>query len=311
MYRILYGTAGKNIDITIQCRNKCMKNNIIRIPSSDFMRAFLFTDPHVDVLKSILLYKADQVLIYDHTVTIYIDNSNQEIFTSQSPLPDYIKECYPDYTNVLKKMHQSLKLDYGSFQDEYPEQLLAVEYIKGNESNLEIGGNIGRNSIILGSILNDHNNTNLVTLECCTEIATQLTHNRNKNNLFFHIENAALSKTQLYQPNGQWQTVQSDVPLEGHTKLDTITFDQIETKYKIKFDTLVMDCEGAFYYILQDMSDMLKNIQLIIMENDYNIIEHKEFVDTCLIASGLHRVHWEAGGWGPCFNRFYEVWKRT
>lgn len=310
MFRILYGTTKKNIDITIPCQTKCMKNNIIRIPSSDFMRAFIFTDPYVDVLKSILIEKGESVFTYDHTTTIYIDNSSQEIFTQTSSLPEYIKECYPDYTDVLKKMHRKLKLDYGSFQDEYPEQLLAVEFISGNESVLEIGGNIGRNSVIIASILNEHNNTNLVTLECCTSIAAQLTHNRNKNNLFFHIENAALSKTDLYQPNGQWQTVQSNVPIEGHAKLTTITFDEIETKYKIKFDTLVMDCEGAFYYILQDMSDMLKNINLIIMENDYNLIEHKEFVDNALIASGLHRVHWEAGGWGPCFHRFYEVWKR-
>ena len=310
MFRILYGSPGKNIDITIQCQTKCMKNNIIRIPAGDCMRAFIFTDPHVDVLKSILIYKVDQAINYDHTKTIYIDNSNQEIFTQTSSLPEYIKKVYPDYTDVLKKMHQQLKLDYGSFQDEYPEQLLAVEYITGKESVLEIGGNIGRNSIIIGSILNNNNNTNLVTLECCTSIAAQLTHNRNKNNLFFHIENAALSKTDLYQPDGQWQTVQSNIPLEGHTKLATITFEELETKYKTKFDTLVMDCEGAFYYILQDMPDMLENIQLIIMENDYHLIEHKEFVDKTLISSGLRRVHWEAGGWGPCFHRFYEVWKR-
>ena len=308
MFRILYGTTKKHIDITIPCQTKCMKNNIIRIPSSDFMRAFIFTDPYVDVLKSILIEKGESVFTYDHTMVIYIDNSTQDIFTHASPLPDYIKETYPDYTDALKKMHLQLKLDYGSFQDEYPEQLLAVEYITGKENVLEIGGNIGRNSLIIASILNNHNNTNLVTLECCASIAAQLSHNRNQNNLFFHVENAALSKTDLYQPDGQWQTVQTNLP--GHTKLNTITFDELEKKYKIQFDTLVMDCEGAFYYILQDMPEMLKNINLIIMENDYNLVEHKEFVDRCLMDSGLHRVHWEAGGWGPCFHRFYEVWKR-
>jgi len=285
-----------------------MKNNVIRIPAGDCVRAFLFSDPLVDVLKSILIEKGGKVFTYDHMATVYIDHFTADIYCQFNQLPTHIKECYPDYTDVLKKMHQQLRLDYGSLQDEYPEQLLAVEYITGNENILEIGGNIGRNSIIIASILNNHNNTNLVTLECCTSIATQLTHNRNINNLFFHIENAALSKTDLYQADGQWQTVQS--PLEGHTKLTTMTFDEIEAKYKIQFDTLVMDCEGAFYYILQDMSDMLKNIKLIIMENDYNLIEHKEFVDNTLVAGGLHRVHWEAGGWGPCFDRFYEVWKR-
>jgi hypothetical protein len=35
------------------------------------------------------------------------------------------------------------------------------------------------------------------------------------------------------------------------------------------FDTLVLDCEGAFYYILQDTPEILEGIKLLIMENDY------------------------------------------
>ena len=72
-----------------------------------------------------------------------------------------------------------------------------------------------------------------------------------------------------------------------------------------------MDCEGAFYYILQEMPDILQNIKLVIMENDYNTIEQKRFVDEKMRQNGLERVHWEAGGWGPCYPFFYEVWKRS
>jgi hypothetical protein len=50
-------------------------------------------------------------------------------------------------------------------------------------------------------------------------------------------------------------------------------------KYNIDFDTLVLDCEGAFYYILNDFPEILENIKTIFVENDYNDIEHKNFVD--------------------------------
>jgi hypothetical protein len=32
-----------------------------------------------------------------------------------------------------KTIQTALKINYGSFNDEYPEQLMAVSYLKGNE----------------------------------------------------------------------------------------------------------------------------------------------------------------------------------
>ena len=43
---------------------------------------------------------------------------------------------------------------------------------------------------------------------------------------------------------------------------------ELKNKYNINFDTLVLDCEGAFYYILMDMPEILENIKLIINEID-------------------------------------------
>jgi TM2 domain-containing membrane protein YozV len=45
------------------------------------------------------------------------------------------------------------------------------------------------------------------------------------------------------------------------------------------------------------------------MENDYTNIEHKQYVDACLEAKGLHRVYVESGGWGHCMENFYEVFQ--
>ena len=59
------------------------------------------------------------------------------------------------------------------------------------------------------------------------------------------------------------------------------------------------------------MPEVLTNITLIIMENDYTDITHKQYIDDILRTSGFHVDYCEAGGWGPCYNQFFQVWKRT
>lgn len=59
-----------------------------------------------------------------------------------------------------------------------------------------------------------------------------------------------------------------------------------------------------------DMPEILTNINLIIMENDYHDIKHKEYIDTVLIENNFQMEHSESGGWGPCKYYFYEVWKK-
>ena len=214
-----------------------------------------------------------------------------------------------DATAKLILYHNNLKLDFGTFNDEFPEQIMATMYLKGHEKVLEIGSNIGRNSLIICSILN--NDSNLVTLESDINIANQLKHNRNINNFNFHIENSALSKRKLIQKG--WDTIESDALesdtlLEGYTKVKSITWEELNEKYKIDFDTLVLDCEGAFYYILLDMPEILENIKLIIMENDYYDYSHKIYIDEQLRKNNFYRSYSKIGGWGHFYNNFFEVW---
>lgn len=215
------------------------------------------------------------------------------------------KKKSENYTG-LEELHSKLKLDFGSLKDEYPEQLMAFKYLKGPEKVLEIGGNIGRNTLIIASMLD--NQKNLVSLESDTDISKQLEHNKKLNNMNFFIENAALSKKKLIQKG--WDTIPSDVILDGYKSVNTITYDELLKKYNIDFDTLVLDCEGAFYYILQDMPEVLNNINLIIMENDYHDISQKNYIDDILKTTGFSVIHSESGGWGPCSNNFFEVWQK-
>jgi hypothetical protein len=98
--------------------------------------------------------------------------------------------------------------------------------------------------------------------------------------------------------------------LPGYKWVNTITWKDLYKKYNIQFDTLVLDCEGAFYYILMDMPEILDNINLIIMENDYHNIEHKKYIDNLLKTNNFYVDYVESGGWGPCYGIFFEVWKK-
>jgi len=197
----------------------------------------------------------------------------------------------------LEQIISKLTLLHGSFDEERPEQLMATHFLRGKEKVLEIGGNIGRNSLVIASLLN--NSENLLTLECDPISFEKLIENKNVNNLNFLVENSALSARKLIQKG-------DDILLEGYT----MTWNELKEKYPIDFDTLILDCEGAFYYILQDFPEILNGINLIIMENDYLEISHKQFINSVVKRNGFNVVYTEGGGWGPCTDYFYEVWKR-
>ena len=53
--QILYGIITQSIDITACCYQKLRYGDMILIPAGDLTRARLFTDPLVNVLKSIFI----------------------------------------------------------------------------------------------------------------------------------------------------------------------------------------------------------------------------------------------------------------
>lgn len=294
--KIFYGLSNKSIDVTDICLTQLTNNNIITISNGDNNRAKYFTDPLPGIHKKIIISINDNLTEYDEFITLKINIINNAITIINND----------DINNKLKNIHSKLNIKYGTLNEEVPEQKMVLRYLTGNEKVLEIGGNIGRNSLVIANIL--QNNANLVTLECDINIAKQLKENRDLNNFTFNIENSALSNKRLIQKG--WDTMPSDTLKEGWSWVKTITFSEIKNKYNIEFDTLVLDCEGAFYYILMDMPEILNNINLIIMENDYTDISHKQYIDTILHQNGFHVDYREAGGWGPCYDCFFEVWKK-
>lgn len=301
-FSILYGIEENNINIEPICLTKCLYNNIICIPKTDGARALLFTDPLVGTLKSIFIKNelTGTLEKFTHDKSVYIDLIDNKVYTSL----DFQKPI-----DRLHKIHNNLKIDFGNMNDEYQEQLMASIFLTGNEKILEIGSNIGRNSLVIANILNSANNYDFVTLECDEGIYNQLIHNKNLNTLTFFAENSALSKRQLIQQG--WNTIPSDEVLPGYHKVNTIDCSGLVEKYGIKFDTLVLDCEGAFYYILLDMPEILDNINLILLENDFLVAEEKIYVDSVLKKRGFNVIYFVGGGWGHFQDNFWEVWLKS
>jgi FkbM family methyltransferase len=304
---IYYGIRSQYIDVTNICMEKMKNGDIIIIPNDDNVRANYFTDPLCDIHKFIIINNDGNISEYDEYKIIKINIVTKEITILNSEMDNCINDKMDNCINdKLQVIQSKLKILHGSFNEELPEQKMVVKYLTGNEKVLEIGGNIGRNSLIIASILND--SRNLVTLECDPNIANQLNENKNLNNLNFSIESSALSNRKLIQKD--WNTIPSNELLPEHNWVNTITLEELKNKYNINFDTLVIDCEGALYYILMDMPELLNGINLIIMENDYFDINEKKYVDDVLKNNNFMVHYIESGGWGPCYNNFFEVWKK-
>lgn len=305
--KFFYGIENKYTDITTKVLNNCLINNIITIPSTDIARARIFGDPNPNILKHIIIQSDKNIVKYHDTQVISIPYPYEYKKLSRQDWWEQTGKFIEDKVQQLNALHNYLTIKHGNIKDELPEQLMAIKYINPDDTVLELGSNIGRNTCIIAQMLSD--DKRLVTLECNPIYVVQLTENRNDNNFNFQIESSALSKKSLIQRG--WETTVSDIVPDGFFKVNTIDWSNLQKKYNLKFTTLVADCEGALYYILQDEPDLLQDFQTIIMENDFLDISHKKFVDANFIQHGFTCVYREAGGWGPCSDCFFEIWQKN
>ena len=309
--KIHYGIDSKKTDVTQICINKLKRNNMIYIPYNDNARVYHFSDPVPNKKKNIYIELNEKNYKFSDNYSIEINLSNLSVLSI-------------DVNKKLEDIHNNITIKYGNIKGELPEQKMAIANIDKNRKVLEIGGNIGRNSLVISNLL--ENDKNLVVLETDADICKQLEENRNNNKANFFIENSALSISKLIQKG--WNTIPSEKLLKGYKWVKVITYEEITKKYNLDFDTLVLDCEGAFYYILNDFPKILDNVNLIIIENDYGstdnkitkikrklkitkgVHKHKQYVDNKLLENNFFRSYVEAGGQGSCKKCFYEVWRK-
>ena len=136
--KIKYGIPGNNIDVTNICLTspRLFHNNIITIPSGDENRARHFTDPVPYVVKQIIIQTTDNndnnndnEIYFDqhHSIKINIKNNTVDV----KVIDEY--EENKKIEMKLSLIHSKLKIKHGSFDDEFPEQRMAIKYLTGNE----------------------------------------------------------------------------------------------------------------------------------------------------------------------------------
>lgn len=321
---VLYGVHLQYKDVTNVALNYLTYHDDsgkrLFIPKGEETRAYYFGDPLFGILKHILVIISDDndknnkkvmVVNHDEEEDFLIDENEKGLLNNKSWKGANFDLMTPE--DKLSIIHKNLQIEHGDFTDEYPEQLLVATYVKPCNKVLELGANIGRNSLVIASILEDQNN--LVTLEINHRVAVCLYRNMMLNLYKFNIEECALSYRKLMQSD--WVTYLYDEDKMNknnnettYDEVDIITFEELEKEYDIIFDTIVADCEGALYYILLDRPEILDNINLVIMENDYKELDQYLYVEKTLAIKGLNRIYSKCGGFGPCYNNFYEVWRR-
>lgn len=305
-FTVKYGCGQvKYEDVTNLALMKCYRDGRLYIPGTDFERSWLFGDPCPNHLKELEITfndgNGEKMMTYPIKIGGFLNLDRKSIKHKA-----WLYQTYDSSEEKLMDIQKLLWLLGGDFKEEYPEQLLSVEFIPSNAKVLELGSNIGRNTLIIASLLeNEHN---LVTLECNAETVKILSCNKYNNEMDFQIEPSALSARKLYVSG--WVSYTEESKPVNATEVKTISWPDFQSKYKIEFDTLVADCEGALYHILQDAPEMLESIKLIIVENDYTNPEHKLEVDKIFTNNGFQVVKSVAGGWGQFKENFYEVWKR-
>lgn len=158
---------------------------------------------------------------------------------------------------------------------EIPERLAAYDNLNPHDHVLEIGGNMGGVSILLSNILD--NPANLVVVEPSKKCYDHL---RKILPPTCHIFNGVITdgktKINCTQPQKEGGYCECK-PIHKNTPLniDNKTFPQLEQMFNIKFDTLVIDCEGCYESILNNGIEdgWIRGINKIIIEWDGNFME--------------------------------------
>ena len=163
------------------------------------------------------------------------------------------------------------------FYHECGERLNIFKNINSNDKVLEIGGNKGASSLIILKKLK--NPKNLIVLEPSNNAYKILKQKANKYG--FRAFNGCISKIPLYNQytyNDDYIKVTKN---KNNNLINTITYNQLQDKFNIVFDTLVIDAEGAYKSLFLDFPEIFNNIKKILIEWDgeymHNFIINKGF----------------------------------
>ena len=164
-------------------------------------------------------------------------------------------------TDILSNLYKTLSHYENSdiqcrINIERPEQEMIAKFLPNDCCVLEMGGESGTTSLIVNKILKDP--TKHVLVEPSVNSIPKLLKTQEIYKTKFQIAHGFVGRHR-----------------EEHEKLwneckyrKMFDLPELESMVGQKFDVLIVDCEGAFYNILNDMPELLDTIKLIIIEMD-------------------------------------------
>jgi FkbM family methyltransferase len=224
---------------------------------------------------------------------------------------DNLQNAYQvvEHFSHLHELHE--KVVGTDMSGELTEQELIFKHLPRNANVLELGGNIGRASIVISKLLKKPQHH--VVLESDPVIAKELIHNKHANHCKFKVITAALSDTPMIQNEWNARNVKNThtpVP-QGWKYIPTITLDTLKEMHTIPFNALVADCEGCLGSILRSYPSFLDKINTIIIENDAQLtdMQNHKFIQNFIQNKGFHSVDCRELPGTP-YSCFFQVWKR-
>lgn len=314
-----YGIPGFYTNVTTLTRARfVLDDGSVVVPHSDHARAAVYGDLIPSVVKEVLIVDdsgAQLVVNATNAATVPANATSvshailRDVNAERAAWWRDVGQHIVDPDAQLAQLHMRTMVNFGTKEEEVPEQLLALQFIQPDDCVLEIGGNIGRSSLTIAQILND--DRRLVVLESSPKFAWQLAINRHINGFRFHVESSALSASPLYQ--NYWVTTSEP----GGAPVNTLTLAELKARYKLQFTAIVADCEGALFQILHDFPDLLDGIRTVVIENDFLSLDQKEYVDAAFRAAGLEcALSLPGPSYAPahvraCIDRFFEAWVKV
>lgn len=168
----------------------------------------------------------------------------------------YRVEKYIDFVDENDKV-----VDKDKFEKEEQEQ--AEEFITENDCVLELGARYGTVSVVINKKLS--NPTDHIVVEPDSDVWEALEKNKKKSDSHFFIVKGIISETKLSLEKSGYGTTQIE---DKSSTLPHFTFDQVKAMVDKPFTVLVADCEGCIQQFLNENTEILQTLRLILLEED-------------------------------------------
>jgi|TARA_B100000902_G_scaffold399470_1_gene470487 FkbM family methyltransferase len=179
---------------------------------------------------------------------------------------------------------------------EKEEQFLVRKYLPKDAQVLELGARYGTVSCVISEVIQDP--TKHVAVEPDPSVIEALTKNRRENGGKFHIYEGVISRNgyelQFIDPKFEYHEYGTHTKMSDNPTVENKSLDEIEKKYNLHFDCVVADCEGFFYDFVKENKERIKNMRVIIYEQDgvpwSDMIPKYEELDDILEGMNFKRV---------------------